>query len=315
MSRNLLLVVALAGCVEYQPQGPESEEYNVNYNPEGVEPEMVEDVFLNEAGKPLDIWVAIDRSGSMIDDQLILWNSMDEITNMLDERNVAYHIGVTGAGSQYDDISGVLPVWQNIQYVTPHTPNPGTALRQLLGVSNNNQEAGLDAIGWGLGENLEASGSFWRYRTPLHLITISDEPDQSTTHTYGSALRVIEEYEKKFDCRVTYTGVVSPFNSWGYSGLASVMQDDGQTVSIFDPDWVDVLVDYLDNLATEINYEYFLRDIPDEDTIEVLIEDDGITFVFSHEDWIYDPISNSIRFPYFNPESDAVIIVRYIPEQ
>jgi hypothetical protein len=258
----------------------------------------------------------------MSDEQADLWNNMDEFLTILTDDNIDYRVGVFSTGSNITDTIGVLKpiVGAANNWVTPYDNNPDALLQQQLAWSSGSIESGIDAMFGAIKYNYDLNTPFWRSRAPLHLITISDEEDQSTYVTPVQLLNAIQEYEVSHSSDVTYSSVITfpaelggcedQIATVGYRYMLLTQILGGEVIDICQDDWTDALNDVA-YLATDMPYEYFLQQIPDVDTIEVFVEDGPITFAFSEDDWTYDYARNSVVFDGYEPENHQVVVVTY----
>ena len=85
----------------------------------------------------------------------------------------------------------------------------------------------------------------------------------------------------------------------------------GISWSICDPNY-DTVLDELGMLAVGLDREFFLSQVPAEDTIDVWVVDDGETIEFTpHVEWIYSGTRNSITFVDYVPDELAEVYIEY----
>ncbi len=66
--------------------------------------------------------------------------------------------------------------------------------------------------------------------------------------------------------------------------------------------------------STGLICEFHLRDVPDESTLDVWVDESGALYDFSRgDDVTWDPVANSVRFVDYLPPPDARVFVEYRP--
>jgi hypothetical protein len=73
----------------------------------------------------------------------------------------------------------------------------------------------------------------------------------------------------------------------------------------------DGVLDQLGFTAVGLQREFFLTDIPVQSTLSVVTEFEGVTVVYSDEEWSYDERRNSITFAEHRPEPGEVVTIEY----
>jgi len=309
-------------------QGYQSE----TFEPRTVQPELdlpivdpTEERFYDPANRPVNMIFAIDRSGSMGNDEQRLWDNMDAFLSILNDSNIDYRIAIISTEGRSETNAGLFKTYANTRWITPSTIDPSAIAAGLLYQTAGYAEMGIDSMYGALVTNYDDNENFWRAHTPLHLVTISDEADQSETIAPWELANAILDYQESNNAPVTYSVVVNlpnPYSSCGYAvmpidsvgagyiRLAAYLG--GNITDICEEDWTESIND-LAHLATEQPYEFYLGDIPTPDSIEVLVEEGEVTFAFSQEDWVFDPIANSIAFVEYTPSNQQVVIVKYTP--
>jgi len=317
----LSIMMLTCSCLEYDYSGNILDHSGfIESSP--IVNDTVTDRFYKPEMRPANILIAIDKSCSMSDEQVYLWDNMDEFVSILNKNNIDYRIGVFSAGSNLTDTLGVLPniIFSSNQWVTPSDENPGSMLQAQLSWSPGSVESGIDAMYGAIKYNYEANIPFWRVGSPLHLITISDEEDQSVHVNSSQLLRAINEYEDNHGTIVTYSSVITfpnqlnncddTLTTVGYKYWALTLVLGGEAIDICQDDWADALND-IAYLATDVPHEYILRSIPVVGTIIVRVESGNITFVLSEEEWYYEQVKNSVTFYKYQPGSNDVVVIKY----
>ena len=308
---SLLLLTA---CIEYEPS------YNIDLavvpNPREIENVERVDRIVQTAVPEVDILWVVDNSSSMSQEQDDLVASFPVFLDFFLGSGLDYHIGVVSTDMEAAGHSGKLQVAQGNLWVSPDTYDAQGVLGEmtLLGIEGSGQEKGRDPIFAAIevlsgGPNL----GFYREDASLHTVVISDEEDQS-----GVVIGEFVEWMKNLkvsDADTTFSAIASPEYSCGttvgHDYMATVDAVGGIFWSICTPSWDEVL-ERLGLQAAGLRREYFLSDLPVEETIEVWVDTDGIVFTFAADvDYTYDAKRNSIVFESYVPEQLSEIFIQY----
>jgi hypothetical protein len=174
----------------------------------------------------VDLLLVIDDSCSMDTHQQELSDSLPALLEWLDGGSVDYHIGVITTDMESPSRSGrLLPAGERL-FIDPHTEHAGAALATLArpGTTGSATERGLEAIHGALDLAGTANQGFFRSNTPLAILVVSDEDDES--RDIDSHVQALASY----DASLAVSGVVNlpgccPYASqgtagWGYLALA-----------------------------------------------------------------------------------------------
>lgn len=158
----------------------------------------VTDTFLPPEAPMADILWVIDDSGSMCDKQAQLAQAFPMFMEYFLDSGLDYHIGVTSMDTTSSGLNGRLRAVGPERYITPETPNPVEVFAQMarLGCSGspvkNGSIAAYNAIQQPTPLQQEANAGFLRDDASLHIIALTDEPDNSYFPSVGWSFSVTE---------------------------------------------------------------------------------------------------------------------------
>lgn len=305
-----LLLLAL-GCSETGFRSPDPPPYTLAHAPD-AEPEFRTDVIVQHPAQSADVLFVIDNSCSMGDDQIRLAQNMPGLFAAFSSSGLDFHLGVVSTDVLLPSHSGHLQGVPGYLWIDQHTPDPVPKFRDmvLLGSGGYSPESGLLASYLALGPDINQG--FYRadYGTALHVIYISDEPDQSI----GLSTTEFVSWLQSQKSLVTASAIVHLYDDYdcdaygfgeGYIEVAEATG--GVTRSICADDWSS-LVDDIGALVTGPPREFFLSGNPVEDTVEVTVEAGAVTVAPPFE---YNRQRNSVALLDYTPPPLARIRVRY----
>ena len=231
-----------------------------------------------------------------------------------------YHIGVVTTDMDLAADRGKLQPGLGNMWIDTDTPNPTEVFFDMAaqGTDGSGDERGLDAVYLAIEglADLDNAG-FFRDDANLHVIALTNEPahpQNITIDEFISWFDLLKDNEewRSFNgivCTNTGTDMCRDGTSEGYleviNSLGGAIWDVGQ------PDWAQILEE-LGEKASGARREYFLTQIPKEETIEVSVVDQGVTMQFEEgTDWFYTVTRNSVTFNEFVPSSLAEILITY----
>ena len=315
------------------------------------------DIF-NQASEPtVDVLFVVDDSGSMSDDQAQLADNFPQFFTASNVNDANYHIAVTttltvgsgciditGTGAcADDDMSGSYTVGANGNdpFLTPASNNPEGQFGQNVRVSNtripsrstsDNGEGGLrGAFNFLSAPKINdpaINGGFLRDEAKLHVIIVSDEPDQSRgpTDLYidffqnlkgfrNSSLVAVSAIAKRNNERCTSDD--GDVGSARYEDVVNATN--GTFQSLCDQDWTNGMRALgLDSLGLQT--EFFLTRAATAATLEVCVRSGSATASCDQVDqtspgssngYFYDPAANSIVFQGQPPPRSSRIEAHY----
>ncbi len=144
---------------------------------------QVVDRFVQEPTSAVDVLFVIDDSASMRDDQAALARELPRFVQVLDDRGVDYHVGVTTTDTEEEATRGRLRSAGSTRFVTPELPDPVGSLTEMIqvGTEGTGTERGLFAA-WLVLEanrNRPENQGFARPDASLSTVVVSDEDDES----------------------------------------------------------------------------------------------------------------------------------------
>lgn len=280
-----------------------------------------EDTFLQSEQPQVDVLWVVDNSCSMSEEQDAIAANFPLFAAWFVDSGLDYHIGVISTDMQDPSHSGKLQSIAGIQWIDRTTLDPiGTfAAMAQLGTGGAASESGRAAAYTAIELKGDTDNAgFIRDAATLHLIVVSDEPDQSGEVPIG-----LDEWVqylltvKESPDRVSHSAIVGPPGGCGLqaeegSGYIEVTERVGGILHpICTEEW-DVVLDQLGEHAAGIRTEFFLSEIPVPGTISVSVIDEGVQFDFYEgTDFTYNPTRNSITFLTYVPDPMAEVILRY----
>ncbi len=297
--------------VRYVPvdQGGATAQLDVTSNdPRGVQtatqagsPEVgqVTDAFTSLGDPPIDIVFALDKSGSMTEELGNLANAFDDFILEIDNVTQDWRIGVVS----HDN--GCF----NNGIITPATPYYQDvfrdAVRGLQFFGTDLTEALLELTSVALWETVPGgcNQGFSRADAVLHIIAVSDEPEQSGTDW---SVWVSQFQAAKADpALVVISSVVDLYNDCGSGADGYVQASDatgGLKLNICNSQWGTYAAD-LGNASAAALRTFHLSAVPDPATITVTV--DGVTYP---NGWTYDASINAVVVNVELPEGAQVEI-------
>lgn len=323
--KRSLVCSLLLSCNEYTIQETPEPVTGVS-NPAPPDTEIQHDTITQVINPEVDILFVIDDSCSMADEQLKLANSFPEFAKYFIESSLDYHIGVITTDVYNWTKKGKLQYSSQFnppyKWIDMNTPNPELvfSLNATVGTTGYHYERSMDAIKLALTlEHDNHNAGFFRENAVLHTIIISDEDDVSEIvdvefYNFLYNLKTKEDMVKvhgifglvPYGCGSAY-GTAYP--GYRYDGLISVFK--GEKHSICENEWRSIL-DKIGLAASGLKTSFFLTAVPNSVTLEVWIEDGDFIYVFEQgQDYLYDPVSNSISFVSYQPPRGVTIHIEY----
>jgi hypothetical protein len=266
----------------------------------------------------VDVLFLVDNSGSMSDNQEALAANFPLFMEYFEGSGLDYHIGVINtdvSGNQ----AGHLRSAAGVNYIDLETPDRvETFSRMVIMAEGSSDERGREAIYHALvTERDGANAGFIRDEASLHITVVSDEDDHSRAEpvskdefvTFLNQARPIDEM-------VSFNSIVNPppgglVNPAGEAYLYVTDRVGGLRRDIKLGQW-NSLLDELGLQAAGLRREYFLSQLPVEDTVQVDVTVDGVTQVYDQgADWEYTAERNSIIFLSYVPPELAQVRIRY----
>ncbi len=294
--------------------------------PGAIDPPIVvqEDVILQVTSPIVDALFIVDNSCSMDDNQVKLTANFPTFINYFVSSGLDYHVGVVNTDMDAPSSSGKLRDVNGARWISPETLDPSKTFELMAGMgsSGSGDEKGIDA-GYTALEELVGPGDynagFIREEATLHLVVISDEEDSSSAPDRDEFADWLLDYKDK-PGQVSFSSIVwqpgVPPGIWGESAgddyIFVTNHVGGIVFDILAPDWGPVL-DELGVQASGLKREFYLSQLPLEDTIEVWIVPDGVDvqITFDSDQWVYSEARNSITFNTYIPDPLSEVHLRY----
>lgn len=302
ITASLLLV----GCVDYSIQDPDAD---------AVLPTVYEERFVQTPLPKLDILFVVDSTGSMAEEQASFADAADSFVAVLEQRAVAYQLGVTTTDPALDGALLGRP-W----IITGAAGDPSDALAAALEVGSDSPPpaAGLYSASRALADPQGVNRGFRRPDASLHVVFVSDGDDASDD-LFGedpatAFLAVLAEDAARSGRTARASAVVGDAPA-GCSGSAGVAQagvryrevaaaTGGVSASICEADFAAV-ASALGDAGVEWPTVFPLRALPADGTLLVEVDGDRVL-----EGWSLDTTAPALVFA-VAPAPDSVIDVLY----
>jgi hypothetical protein len=294
------------------------------------------------------LWI-VDNSCSMIEEQQKLTESFPKFINFFLNSGLDWHIGVVSTDVSDDRQNGKLQGAGGYKFITPEVSNPVAvfAVMASLGTGGSSTEEGLLAAFRALTAPTpgiqDTNRGFYRESASLHIVTISDEEDQSAPRiTRNEFVTFLQDLKPDAETPVTFSSIVGPTPNGCHSPDADAVPGSiyiavtnaigGVFRSICEEDW-DPVLEELGLQAAGLRREYFLSELPVPGTVEVWVVDGDVQYDGLNQadippsssvpeqctqlgktncfPYAYDNIRNSILMTDFVPSPLAEINIKY----
>ncbi|MBN2801111.1 MAG: hypothetical protein JXX28_18375 [Deltaproteobacteria bacterium] len=323
MYRLGLALLGLVACNEYGIEG----DPNVfgTPNPPDLSTPVKTDRIVQVTVPAVDVLWVVDNSGSMSEEQGALTTNFGSFIRYFVGSGLDWHLGVVSTDMNSASQSGQLIYANGVRYLDPTSPNPESTFAAManLGTSGSADEQGLGAVWTALVtlRNSSANQGFYRDDAFLAVIAVSDEDDHTPVSIVSQGeLTQWMNTHKPADNMTSFSSIVGGpggcSSGWGDAEYGRRYYEVTQNVggifwSICDPDWSTVL-EQLAMQAAGLKREFFLSEVPVEDTLHVWVEDDaGATDYDVGLDWDYSRSRNSITFRSYVPEPLSEVFIEY----
>lgn len=295
-------------------------------DPDAREIETFEQVGYGE----VDVLFVVDDSGCMADEQVAMAVNIQAFLSFVHAQAVDYHLGVTN--TELNRFLGYLrPLEEpasNRIVTRDSAPSPGEAIFPsfLLGASGGSERV-LESAERALSRPLVDGHNqgFLRKDALLSIVTVTDEPEQSTTQPldyYLSFLRSLKGF-RNLDQVVVSSITGTPTGCSGPGGSAApdsrlpalARATGGYEGSICTSDWNDLMAD-LAMPTVGFRHRFFLRHQPQEETLQVWVDDRRLDrrSASGVRQWWFDRSTNALEFPPLTvPEAGQKVRVEYTP--
>lgn len=339
MFRCIVLgLVALSGCTGTENNLYIDSSLTAQPNPPDLTPVQKEDRIVQVTVPAVDVLWVIDNSCSMIEEQIALTDNFDNFVGYFVNSGLDYHIGVVSTDwdneTESGDHRGRLQTSGGRKWIDDTVSNPSELFKEMavLGTDGSAYEKGRAQIVGALdlnGDTLNAG--FYRDDAFLMVVVISDEDDSSgVVGAYDNSTppdipHIVDENEfiswmrnlKSNEEKVSFSSIVGPDEGCltaieaGTEYLSITRAIGGIEWSICNPNWDEVL-DELGMQAAGLKREFYLSEVPVEDSLQVRIVETGEELTFERDiDWEYNRSRNSILFFTYVPDALSEIFISY----
>ncbi len=318
--RTILAVTLLAGCTDYNLNGPAVHEGK--YNPPDLTTPTQTDEITQVTIPAVDVLWVIDNSGSMSEEQRALRENFTSFMQYFTDSGLDYHVGVVSTDMDNRKESGKLidDSSHSGRYIDSSMSGDEAIAsfrdRADLGTNGSSDERGKDAAFAALTTEADRTNvGFYRPDASLSVVVISDELDYSRISVTEFVNWMLDLKPK--EGMASFSSIVGLTNNdcmeaeKGTGYLETTAQVGGIKASICDSDWSGVLTE-LGLQAAGLKREFYLSLRPVEETIAVSVTTDGDEESFDQgDDWTYDPARNSITFVAYVPDPLSVVNIDY----
>ena len=280
----------------------------VNMEGVGLLLEELQQEWTEPTNSPTDILFALDRTGSMQNDLNILAASFDTFITELSTHTDDWQVMVVTDDDGCSNYSGIL---------TPNTPNYQDLF--TAGVSNGGSTYG------GLSESLiemaqvainntdagECNAGFLRDNAMLHVIMVSDEPEQSSLAVSDMVNDIIAK--KGNADRVTMSAICDRNVGLGERYEEAVTMTDGLVFDINNAtsnNWAATTSMELFADESVVHDQYTLDQEPVHGTMVVAVNG---TEISAENGWHYDTAGQAVIFDANAPSEGDVTTIQYNP--
>lgn len=318
----IVAALALVACQDYNFT-PENQIFG-EPNPPDLSTPVKVDRIVQVTVPAVDVLWVIDNSGSMMDEQTELRTRFDSFINYFIGSGLDWHVGVVSTDMSDPDHRGKLRLQDGVRYLDPSSPHPADTFRRMadLGTSGDATEKGR-AAAWSALVTLRdgPNAGFYRDDAFLSVIVISDEDDSSGSSpvSKGEFISWLQTHKPR-EGMTSFSSIVGSVDgrasdctssfgdAWaGYEYVDVTDAVGGIVWSICSENW-DPVLDELGMQAAGLKREFFLSEVPVEDSVHVWVEQAGATI---EEDWTYSRSRNSITFVDFVPDELAEVFIEY----
>jgi predicted small secreted protein len=316
----LAVAVAATGCASDRGFSQDIKVWGES-NPPAVESPYGSDRIVQVTIPQVDVLFVVDNSCSMEEEQEALGANFDAFLEFFVGSGLDYHVGVVSTDMYDPQHAGALREVNGFRWLQEGTDDPQGLLDTMvnMGTEGHWVEKGRAAAYTAVELLAESTNEgFIRDGAGLHITVVSDEDDESD----GSPISRQEFVDWMLNARdnrqlVSFNSIVGPATGCqtalepGSDYLAVTQAVGGVDWSICTPEW-DGVLELLGFRAAGLQQEFFLSQLPVEDTIEVSVESAGAVTTFERgEEFVYDARRNSVRFVEFLPKELDVITVDY----
>lgn len=250
----------------------------------------------NPVDPPTDIIFSVDQSCSMSDDNALLATSFSSFISQLNNYSTDWQIMIANADSGCNN-GGIY---------TPNTPNYISSFQSQIqtGGAGYYTESLLTIVSNAVNQATSGcNAGFMRPNAMLHIIMVSDEPEQSGG-SYSDFLNNIVAQKGALES-VRMSVIYNPSNH--YSRYIGVANDTGGLIfDIRSSAWSTPLNLELLAEASVISDRYDLDNLALEHTIEVFINGYAV-----QSNWHYDSAANAVIFDTSPPSEGDTITINY----
>ncbi len=317
------MVLFAGGCIEYE-FGDESL-VNGEPNPPNLATPVIVDRIVQTTVPAVDVLWVIDNSCSMSEEQTALATNFPRFMNFFADSGLDYHVGVVSTDMSDFNQRGKLlrDPSSGLRIIDSSVQNPAAVFSGMatLGTNGAADEKGRAAAYTALVTRAAIDNAgFFRPDAFLSVIVVSDENDYS-----GNSPISLPDFidwmqnVKATPDMVSFSSIVNP--PTGCPGTSSLdigteylqvtRAVGGVEWPICSPDW-DQALEELGLRAAGLRREFFLSEVPVQDSLAVWIEDGTERRdYYAGVDYTYNRQRNSVLFATIIPDPLTEVFIEY----
>ena len=266
------------------------------------------------------LWV-IDNSCSMSEEQAALTTNFPKFMNFFAGSGLDYHVGVVSTDMVSFAERGKLQTDPStgIRMIDDTVSDPVGVFGRIasLGTDGDADERGRDAAHAALVTRAQSDNAgFFRDDAFLSVIVISDEDDYSNNITRQAFISWLQTVKSSPDM-VAFSSIVGQGGGdWNSCSLEEGAEYRAVTSAIGGVDWDicdsnwDQVLEELGVASAGLRREFFLSELPIEDSIKVWVDEETNVFVVG-ADFTYDRQRNSVKFSNYIPDPLSEVFIEY----
>ncbi|MEM6929947.1 MAG: vWA domain-containing protein, partial [Myxococcota bacterium] len=266
---------------------------------------------------PADIVVVMDDSAGMIPTQFEVSSRAVDFVAPLE--GSGFRLGLITTDADTGPPGTLRPLPDGADWIDDTLDDPIAAFQSLVlvGQDGSPTEQGLAALYAMLGPFAPpVTESFLRDEADLHVLVVSDEPDQSValpTEDYATWLRSVKPPERD----VTLSSFVDPEMDAGYAAVTAALGGVRHDLTADDAAWDEAVQAFTATaLGRDRARRFTLSAQPVPATLRVTtVRDTGaaqpLEIRFDDDEYTYDAVANEVSFVVFVPDPGDLVRVRY----
>ncbi len=272
------------------------------------------------------LWV-IDNSCSMAGEHRDIRQSFPVFIDFFLGAAVDYHIGVVSTDMVQAGHAGELLEHGGVKWIDAATPDPVGFFAGLpIDTLGSKSEEGIRAAHEAMTVQAAANAGFFRAGAALRIIVVSDESDFSPPTAEDDLVATLDALPVD-PADVTFDSLVAPaanlcaeVSTAGTRYIDLTARVGGIHDSLCSGASPVERMERLGVQAAGLRHAWTLSVLPDPGTIEVTVEVNGLSSLFTEYDpvtgigdWTWDAPTNTVAFSEYVPPPGSFVSIRYTP--